>query len=141
MEEKCRRNSARQSNKKLEMCSGTSRRWPVSAILPSTMPRKPTLKSWQTAGPVVLSEVRVTSVERCYYIFLEACVIFILMAELYPFIKKQDNEVYKALQGEEKRQAEGIELIPSENYVSKAVREANASNLTNKYSEGYPGKR
>ena len=63
------------------------------------------------------------------------------MAELYPFIKKQDNEVYKALQGEEKRQAEGIELIPSENYVSKAVREANASNLTNKYSEGYPGKR
>ena len=63
------------------------------------------------------------------------------MAELYPFIKKQDTEVYKALQGEEKRQAEGIELIPSENYVSKAVREANSSNLTNKYSEGYPGKR
>ena len=63
------------------------------------------------------------------------------MAELYSFIKKQDKEVYKALQGEEKRQAEGIELIPSENYVSKAVREANSSNLTNKYSEGYPGKR
>src|SRR3990167_7843621 len=63
------------------------------------------------------------------------------MAELYPFIKKQDKEVYKALQGEETRQREGIELIPSENYVSKAVREANASNLTNKYSEGYPGKR
>ena len=63
------------------------------------------------------------------------------MAELYPFIKKQDKEVYEALQGEEKRQKEGIELIPSENYVSKAVREANASNLTNKYSEGYPGKR
>ena len=63
------------------------------------------------------------------------------MAELYPFIKKQDKEVYKALHGEEKRQAEGIELIPSENYVSKAVREANSSNLTNKYSEGYPGKR
>ncbi|HEY4516567.1 MAG TPA: serine hydroxymethyltransferase [Candidatus Paceibacterota bacterium] len=63
------------------------------------------------------------------------------MAELYPFIKKQDAEVYQALQGEEKRQAEGLELIPSENYVSKAVREANSSNLTNKYSEGYPGKR
>lgn len=61
--------------------------------------------------------------------------------ELYPFIKKQDPAVYKALQGEEKRQTEGLELIPSENYVSKAVREANYSILTNKYSEGYPGKR
>jgi glycine hydroxymethyltransferase len=61
--------------------------------------------------------------------------------DLYPFIKKQDAEVYKALEGEETRQAEGLELIPSENYVSKAVREANSSNLTNKYSEGYPGKR
>src|SRR3990167_11038148 len=61
--------------------------------------------------------------------------------ELYPYVKKQDPQVYKALQGEEKRQAEGLELIPSENYVSRAVREANSSNLTNKYSEGYPGKR
>lgn len=61
--------------------------------------------------------------------------------ELYPFIKKQDTQVYKALQGEEKRQAEGLELIPSENYVSRAVREANSSILTNKYSEGYPGRR
>ena len=59
----------------------------------------------------------------------------------YPFIKKQDPQVLKALLGEETRQAEGLELIPSENYVSKAVREANSSNLTNKYSEGYPGKR
>lgn len=61
--------------------------------------------------------------------------------DLYPFVKKQDPEVYTALEGEEKRQAEGLELIPSENYVSKAVREANSSNMTNKYSEGYPGKR
>ncbi|KKW19874.1 MAG: Serine hydroxymethyltransferase [Parcubacteria group bacterium GW2011_GWA2_51_10] len=59
----------------------------------------------------------------------------------YPFIEKQDPEVFEALEGEEKREAEGIELIPSENYVSKAVREANSSILTNKYSEGYPGKR
>jgi len=59
----------------------------------------------------------------------------------YSYIKKQDPQVFKALIGEEKRQAEGLELIPSENYVSKAVREANSSNLTNKYSEGYPGKR
>lgn len=63
------------------------------------------------------------------------------MAELYPFIKKQDKEVYNAIQGEEKREAEGLELIPSENYVSRAVREANASIFTNKYSEGYPGRR
>ena len=59
----------------------------------------------------------------------------------YQSIKKQDKEVYDAIMGEEKRQAEGLELIPSENYVSKAVREANASIFTNKYSEGYPGKR
>ncbi len=61
--------------------------------------------------------------------------------EHYPYIKKQDKDVYKALVGEEKRQAEGIELIPSENYVSRAVREANFSDLTNKYAEGYPGRR
>ncbi len=56
-------------------------------------------------------------------------------------MQKQDPEVFDALEGEEKREAEGLELIPSENYVSKAVREANGSCLTNKYSEGYPGKR
>lgn len=59
----------------------------------------------------------------------------------YAFVKKQDPKVYKALEGEEEREAEGIELIPSENYVSQAVREANYSILTNKYSEGYPGRR
>jgi glycine hydroxymethyltransferase len=52
-----------------------------------------------------------------------------------------DPEVYAAIQGEERRQREGIELIASENYVSRAVREATASVLTNKYAEGYPGKR
>jgi glycine hydroxymethyltransferase len=59
----------------------------------------------------------------------------------YSFVQKQDKDVYDALLGEEKRQAEGLELIPSENYVSRAVREANGSIFTNKYSEGYPGKR
>jgi glycine hydroxymethyltransferase len=59
----------------------------------------------------------------------------------YPLIKKQDPKVFAALSGEETRQAEGLELIPSENYVSRAVKEANASSLTNKYSEGYPGRR
>jgi glycine hydroxymethyltransferase len=61
--------------------------------------------------------------------------------ENYRFIKKQDEEVFKTLEGEEGREAKGLELIPSENYVSKAVREANGSVFTNKYSEGYPGKR
>ncbi len=59
----------------------------------------------------------------------------------YPYLKKQDAQVFKAIVGEDTRQAEGLELIPSENYVSRAVKEANASSLTNKYSEGYPGKR
>jgi glycine hydroxymethyltransferase len=59
----------------------------------------------------------------------------------YPFIERQDAEVWAAITGEEARQAAGLELIPSENYVSHAVREAMASVLTNKYSEGYAGKR
>ncbi len=60
---------------------------------------------------------------------------------LYESIQKQDTEVFAALEGEEQREREGLELIPSENYVSKAVREAQGSIFTNKYSEGYPGKR
>ncbi len=59
----------------------------------------------------------------------------------YHFIKAQDPEVFAALVGEEEREAQGIELIPSENYVSRAVLEANGSVFTNKYSEGYPGRR
>lgn len=60
---------------------------------------------------------------------------------LYESIQKQDEEVFKTLEGEETREREGLELIPSENYVSKAVREAQGSIFTNKYSEGYPSKR
>ena len=60
---------------------------------------------------------------------------------LYDSIKNQDKEVFATLQGEEERERDGLELIPSENYVSKAVREAQGSIFTNKYSEGYPGKR
>src|SRR5688572_5824317 len=60
---------------------------------------------------------------------------------MYDYVKKQDQELYAALQGEETREAEGLELIPSENYVSRAVLEALGSVFTNKYSEGYPGKR
>ncbi len=63
------------------------------------------------------------------------------MKNVYTHIKKQDKQVFEALIGEDTREADGLELIPSENYVSAAVREANASSLTNKYSEGYPGRR
>ncbi len=59
----------------------------------------------------------------------------------YPFIEREDPEAFAAIAGEDTRQAEGLELIPSENYVSRAVREAMASTLTNKYAEGYPGSR
>ncbi|MEK9160745.1 MAG: serine hydroxymethyltransferase [Patescibacteria group bacterium] len=59
----------------------------------------------------------------------------------YEHVKRDDPEIYKALEGEEKREREGLELIPSENYVSLAVREVMGSVFTNKYSEGYPGKR
>ena len=53
----------------------------------------------------------------------------------------KETEVFEIIAGEAKRQAEGLELIPSENYVSKNVLLANGSILTNKYSEGYPGRR
>ncbi len=53
----------------------------------------------------------------------------------------KDKKVEKIIKGEEKRQREGLELIPSENYVSADVLEANGSVFTNKYSEGYPGRR
>ena len=56
-------------------------------------------------------------------------------------LKIQDPEAYAAVEGEAKRQRETIELIASENFVSNAVREASGSVLTNKYAEGYPGKR
>ncbi len=59
----------------------------------------------------------------------------------YKNIKNQDEGVYEAIMGETAREEDGLELIPSENYVSQAVQEANGSVLTNKYSEGYPGRR
>ncbi len=52
-----------------------------------------------------------------------------------------DNELWAALQGEQQRQEDHIELIASENYASPRVLEAQGSVLTNKYAEGYPGKR
>jgi glycine hydroxymethyltransferase len=56
-------------------------------------------------------------------------------------IATDDPELWKAMQGERQRQEDHIELIASENYTSFAVMEAQGSVLTNKYAEGYPGKR
>ena len=56
-------------------------------------------------------------------------------------LAKVDPELWKAVEAENQRQEEHIELIASENYVSHAVMEAQGSQLTNKYAEGYPGKR
>jgi glycine hydroxymethyltransferase len=56
-------------------------------------------------------------------------------------IKEFDDELFKAIANEQRRQEDHIELIASENYVSPRVLEAQGSVLTNKYAEGYPGKR
>ena len=56
-------------------------------------------------------------------------------------LKNSDSEVYNAVVGEIKRQENTLELIPSENVVTSAIMETQGSVLTNKYSEGYPGKR
>ena len=56
-------------------------------------------------------------------------------------IKGYDDELWAAIQSENRRQEEHIELIASENYTSPRVMEAQGSKLTNKYAEGYPSKR
>lgn len=56
-------------------------------------------------------------------------------------LQATDPEIWHAIQREQHRQLEGLELIASENYTSRAVLEATGSVLTNKYAEGYPGKR
>ncbi len=59
----------------------------------------------------------------------------------YRSLAEVDPEIYSAIQNETRRQHEGLELIASENFVSEAVLEAAGSVYTNKYAEGYPGKR
>jgi len=56
-------------------------------------------------------------------------------------LQQQDPAVWEAIQGERRRQQEGLEMIASENYTSVAVLAAQGSVLTNKYAEGYPGRR
>jgi glycine hydroxymethyltransferase len=57
------------------------------------------------------------------------------------FIHREDPQVWSAIAGEIERQADGLEMIASENYTSPAVMQAAGSVLTNKYAEGYPGRR
>ena len=57
------------------------------------------------------------------------------------FLKDTDIDVYNAIEKELDRQENGLELIASENFVSKSVMEAVGSAMTNKYAEGYPNKR
>lgn len=59
----------------------------------------------------------------------------------FEHLKKTDREVYDAIESETRREQEKILLIASENYASRAVLEAQGSVLTNKYAEGYPGRR
>jgi len=56
-------------------------------------------------------------------------------------VSKIDEEIFSLIEREKNRQQKGIELIASENFTSEAVMEAMGSYLTNKYAEGYPGKR
>ncbi len=64
-----------------------------------------------------------------------------MIASSGSLIEAQDPELFAAIAGEEARQRQNLELIASENYSSKAVREAMGSVMTDKYAEGYPGKR
>ncbi len=59
----------------------------------------------------------------------------------FSLLQSQDNEIYKAIIGEQQRQSEGMEFIASENYQSAAVLQAQSSVFANKYSEGFPGRR
>src|SRR5713226_4031593 len=63
------------------------------------------------------------------------------MRPFMDFLKQQDPDVWDAIHGERRRQQLGLEMIASENYTSPAVLAAQGSELTNKYAEGYPGRR
>lgn len=64
-----------------------------------------------------------------------------MVKETIDYLTSYDEEIGKAIASEYERQSDGIELIASENFVSEAVMAAAGTVLTNKYAEGYPGKR
>jgi glycine hydroxymethyltransferase len=72
---------------------------------------------------------------------LEGSTNFMSAKSFLNSLSQNDPEIFAAIQKESLREEDGLELIASENYVSKAVLEAQGSILTNKYAEGYPGKR
>src|SRR6202008_2482005 len=80
------------------------------------------------------------SILNCQCIALLSIGVFFMFAKDHT-LAKVDTELFGAIQNENKRQHDHIELIASENYTSPAVMEAQGSQLTNKYAEGYPGKR
>jgi len=82
---------------------------------------------WETGGR---HERRVKKITTCCADIADPVIVY-----------DADSEIYSALRSEACRQEENLELIASENYASRAVREATGSVLTNKYAEGYPGKR
>src|SRR5690349_5666056 len=63
------------------------------------------------------------------------------MNPIHSSLQELDPEIYAAIQNEQRRQANGLELIASENFTYEAVLEATGSVFTNKYAEGYPGRR
>ena len=85
----------------------------------------------------------VFTVVKCYHIKQIKFLTNQEDSSMYAFdeIKKADSEIADAIQAEMERQNSHLELIASENWVSKAVMAAMGSPLTNKYAEGYPGKR
>ena len=63
------------------------------------------------------------------------------MNRIHASLQEMDPEIHAAIQNEERRQSTGLELIASENFTYRSVIEATGSVFTNKYAEGYPGKR
>jgi glycine hydroxymethyltransferase len=91
------------------------------------------LEAWFSAAEFEIGSRHDRRVQK-----INACALRVTEPEA---IHERDPDMYAVIQGEAKRQRQNIELIASENYVSRAVREAQGSVLTNKYAEGYPGKR
>jgi glycine hydroxymethyltransferase len=89
----------------------------------------------------------VINLEKAYHKFRDSAEFFTvrpkttMLPPTMPYLSSQDPDIAQALQNELERQRTGLEMIPSENFVSPAVLEALGSVATNKYAEGYPGKR
>ncbi len=86
--------------------------------------------------------VKNLEVNKCFLMYLNN--LFVIFAPYLTrtiFYMQRDEQIFELIQAEKERQLHGIELIASENFVSEQVMEAAGSVLTNKYAEGYPGKR